>query len=217
MTTEDDGARSARPTGPGETADATTPTIEHTDAPLIALEQERADLQAQANAADGDEAAETLQDQVTRVEHEIADAPALGPVGIAIKLRRLERMCEDGGGAPWDQQNFDTALYALDRLGDVNLILWEQEFFRLLAREAELRARGEYPGADADSEANVKKWQEVWAAIRIQPAYTTAGVAAKLRALRYWQTQVADNDDEWWDSCLASLATMAGPPTPGPS
>ena len=190
-------------------------TTDHPDAPLIALEQERADLQAQANARDGDEEANAIQDRVSVLEGTIAQLPAHSPVGTAIKLRRLERTFKDKDGAPWDQQNFDTALAALDRLGDVNLIVWEQEYFRLLAREVEIAARGEYPGADADSEANVKKWQEVFNAIRSQPAYTTAGVAAKLRALRYWQTQVADNDDVWWDSCLASLASIGAAQTPG--
>ena len=210
MNTDENGSAGQPPAsgpGPGETVEATNP-----DAPLIALEQERADLQAQANVADGDEAAETLQDQVTRVEHEIADAPALGPVGIAIKLRRLERMCEDGGGAPWDQQNFDTALYALDRMGDVSLILWEQEYNRLWNTDYKTETEAGQEALDRACE----EWNGIYDKIVETLAHTPAGVAVKARMLRHnlRQGDNREKDNRAWDSCLTSLVNMADTPTP---
>ena len=66
-------------------------TTEHTDAPLIALVQERAALQVHPNAADGDPEANALQDKVTEVQTAIATMPAHSPVGWAQDYARLNR------------------------------------------------------------------------------------------------------------------------------
>ena len=182
---------------------------DHIDAPLIALEQERADLQAQANAQDGDDEANTTQDRVSVLEVLISRMSAHSPVGIAIKLRRLERTFQDKGGAPWDQQNFDTALDALDRMGDVNLILWEQEHDRL------------YSGTYEEGEELNRKseqWNALVEKIVATTAHTPIGIAVKLRLMRsYMKHSDCDWFDRCWDSCLASLVNMAGTPTPVPS
>ena len=202
--------------GSGENAEATPPTIEHPDAALLALDQRCLDFRDKWRAAENDDESDALQMKMYEVEKQIAATPAQTLLGAALKVAHLDDAMETGA-SDWDMDTFKDAKEALGRLTDSPLIRLEQEYFRLLAREAEIAARGEYPDADKDSDANVEKWQEVWEAIRTMLAYTPAGMMAKLRALRHWQTQVADNDDEWWDSCLASLANMGGIPTPVPS
>lgn len=108
MTTEDNGA--LRRTGPGETAEATTPTIEHPDPDesIIRLWQERGRLTAEADriltlAGDDEDfkaqqRADALDEKATEIEERIAIMTPNGPTGWALQVALLALWRERGTG-----------------------------------------------------------------------------------------------------------------------
>ena len=142
MTTKDDGARSARRVGPGETAEATPPNIEHPDAALLALDQRCLDFRDKWRAAENDDESDALQMKMYEVERQIAATPAQTLVGAALKVAHLDDAMETGA-SEWDLDTFKDAKETLNRLTDFPLLRLEREYFRLLEREAEIAAKGD--------------------------------------------------------------------------
>ena len=107
MTTEDEGARSARPTSPGETVEAAIPTIEHPDPDesIIRLWQERGRLTAEADRtltlagdedSDDQPRVQALDDKATEIEKRIAIITPNGPTGWALQVALLALWRERG-------------------------------------------------------------------------------------------------------------------------
>ncbi|MCH8112037.1 MAG: hypothetical protein IH905_08825 [Proteobacteria bacterium] len=212
MNTGNNGPAGQPASGPGETAKATTPTIEHPDAALLALDQRYLDFQTKWRAAADDDVSGAWQLKMYEVEKQIASTPAQTLIGVALKVAHLDDAL-DTGASDWDLETFKTATDALDRLTDFRLLRLEQEHSRLMNRGD--NTPGGLPESELD--AIVARMEEIQQEVARTIAVTPADVAAKLRLLHDgFESLKTVWGEQGWDSCLASLASMAGTPTLAP-
>ena len=204
MTTKDDGARSACPTGPGAYLGGDHPEpVNNPDAALIALELEHDELEASIKGL-SEEETDKRADRVGEIAREIWERPASNLHGAAAKLRVLRyhagQMKHTG-----DVRCLDTCLDALDHVGDVNLIFMEQEHNR---RYFETK----FPEGSKESDENTDRIAVLAREIASRPAHTATGATVKLRVIRaYLRHSECDWYEESLDTALAALAAAPAP------
>ena len=212
-TTEDSGIPAAtaedRP-GPGETAEATTPTIEHPDAELLRLEQELAAATDAGNAAATDEEAEPFLDLATDLRHRLAELPAHTLDGIIVKFDDYVRLHEVNASSVWDEDFLRTIREGLERLkpsADAKLFTLEVEL--KAAHEGFHAAAAVVGSTDEDHQPWYDRMIAVEEAAQAIPAQTAMGVLAKVRMAAWYQHPKPSEDNEAHEIWLRNIVADA--------
>ena len=193
MTTEDSGI-------PAATAE------DHPDAEIVALEEERLRLYAIYEAADipGGDPAPELDDHDALVMR-MFRTPSKSPLGLAMKLRHLRRQSHDGD---LEAELIEALAQDAAQLSDLDLILWEQEYFRLWNDDYKSETEA---GQEALDRAAVA-WSAIDDKVIGTQAHTLAGLAVKVRMIRHSLCQGTnpEKDNHAWDTIQASLEEIGG-------